>query len=111
MKRFVLPFLLGVVVTSGFAFKAVYDIKYDSAEVYEFPKFNGLCVFTDSEPLMPHDTIGKVKVKPIFNLHYTEIRDKLLKKCNETYPKASGIIISSYSSAGEYNALVIQFKK
>ncbi len=111
MRKFVFPFLLGVVVTSGLAFKTVYEIKKDSAVVYEFPKYKGLCVFTDSEPLMPHDTIGKVSVGSLYtSQYYTDIRDKLLKKCNETYPKADGIIYQLKNHDG-HDAWVIQFKK
>ncbi|ESU28365.1 hypothetical protein FLJC2902T_17160 [Flavobacterium limnosediminis JC2902] len=111
MKKFILPFFLGVVVTSGVAFKAVTDIKRNSAEVYESAKFKNLCVFTDSKPLMQYDTIGKVHINPYTRLYYSEIRDRLLEKCNENYPKADGFILSRGKDGNGYDGHVIQFKK
>lgn len=111
MKNFILPFALGVVVTVGVAFKTVTDIKKNSAEVYESAKFKNLCVFTDSKPLMQYDTIGKVEVNPIVRLNYGEIRDKVLTKCNETYPTADGVILQAVGASSIHRGYVIQFKK
>lgn len=109
MRKFVFPFLLGVMVTSGLAFKTVYDLKKNSAEVYESSEFNGLSVFWDSKPLMPHDTIGQVESRSLSTNYFKE-RDNLLKRCNQTYPKADGIIFNTNPKTTT-RAWVIQFKK
>lgn len=68
----------------------------------------GLFVFTDCMPINNYTFVGKINRAGGLNVDYNVLRDKLLKKVNNKYPTAQGII-PRFVSGGHDTAEAIRF--
>ena len=68
----------------------------------------GLFVFTDCMPVNTYSFVGKINRAGGLNVDYNVLRDKLLKKANNRYPTAQGII-PRFVSGGHDTAEAIRF--
>ncbi len=108
MKKIILGSIIGVFMTTIFAFTATnYDPKKSTAEV---DQFEGLYVFVDSKPVKEYEYLGTVTASiTLGDTQYTGCRDRMIKKCKKDYPQADGIIIT-FKSGGTDKADAIKFK-
>ena len=107
MKRFFLgcAFLASLAVMQAFN-EFVYEPNYSTAEVL---KIDGLFIFTDSKPIMPHEILGMVGLGFVSSTQYESIRNNLVKRVKKTYPNADGIILN-LNKKGVDNCYVLKFK-
>lgn len=68
----------------------------------------GLYVFTDCMPVNNYSFVGKIDRAGGLNVDYNVLRDKMLKKVNNRYPTAQGII-PRFVSGGRDTAEAIRF--
>ena len=68
----------------------------------------GLMVFTDCMPINTYSFVGKINRAGGLNVDYNVLRDKLLKKANNRFPTAQGII-PRFVSGGRDTAEAIRF--
>lgn len=107
MKRLFLGILIVICLTSICAFSvAGYTPKYCTAEV---ATVDGVYVFTDSQPVMPYDSLGVVELGFVSGTQYESIRTNLLKRVKKAYPAADGVILN-LDKKGIDNCKVIKFK-
>ena len=107
MKRFFLgcAFVASLVALQAFN-EFVYEPNYSTAEV---AKIDGLLIFTDSKPIMPHEILGMVDLGFVSGTQYESIRNSLVKRVKKTYPNADGIILN-LNKKGVDNCYVLKFK-
>jgi hypothetical protein len=97
-----------VAMTSDRTHKTTIDTKR-SAEVN---LVEGICIFTDCNPVSSYDNLGDVKVGSsggLGNDSYNSQRDAAIKKVKKDYPTADGILIS-FKGNGACMATAIKFK-
>ncbi len=72
-------------------------------------QYQGVYLFVDCEPNKENQYIGTVKITTSFtSSQYSALRDKLLKKCKNSFPEAKGIIIK-FVSGGTDTGDAIKF--
>lgn len=67
-------------------------------------RFQGVYIFTDSEPLKEHNYLGTVKKKSLLfgaSFQYQPIRDRLLKIAKKKHPGANGMIVKLVSGGAD----------
>ena len=71
-------------------------------------QIEGLTVFTDNNPILEYELLGKVKVdtSKLQDAEYDHIRDQLIIKAKTQFANAQGIIITPKDK----KAVVIRFK-
>ena len=107
MKKSLLSFFLGSCLTCILAFKAItYEPNPATAEVY---KIEGFYIFTDSKPMMQHDSLGIVELGFVSGTQYESIRANLIKRARKQYPDANGLILE-LNKKNIDKCIVIQFK-
>lgn len=106
MKRFFwgCAFLASLAVMQAFN-EFEYEPNYSTAEVL---KIDGLFIFTDSKPIMPHEILGMVGLGFVSSTQYESIRNNLVKRVKKTYPNADGIILN-LNKKGVDNCYVLKF--
>ena len=108
MKRLYLGSVLGIALTIILGFCGIrYEPSYSTSEVL---KIDGFFIFTDSKPVMPHDSLGIVELGFVSGTQYETVRNNLIKRARRTYPNADGIILN-LNKKGLDNCHVIKFKK
>jgi hypothetical protein len=107
MKKSLLSFILGVCLSTIFAFKAFrYEPNISTAEV---SKIEGFYIFTDSKPVMPYDSLGVVELGFVNGTQYESIRANLVKRARKKYADADGLIL--YLNKKDIDkCLVVRFK-
>lgn len=70
-------------------------------------KEEGICIFTECEPVSPYTVLGREKIHVSWTGQYTELRSIMLKKTKRDYPDAEGVIFSSNID----EAVIIKFDK
>jgi len=86
-----------------------YVLKRNTAEVNQRA---GFYLFVDSEPMADYEYLGTVKVSlgfDEFDVQYSNVRDRLIKKARKKYPEANGLILT-FTTGGEDKADCIRFK-
>ena len=107
MKKSLLSFFLGSCLTCILAFKAItYEPNIATAEVF---KIEGFYIFTDSKPIMQHDSLGIVELGFVSGTQYESIRANLIKRARKQYPDADGLILKPDKKSID-KCIVIQFK-
>lgn len=107
MKKQLIAFVLGIVVTSLVGFKVLdYEVRKSTAEV---ERYQGYYIYTDSKPVQEYTYLGTVKVSTGWSGQYEPVRDGLIKKALKEYPKADGLILN-LKDGGADKADVILFK-
>ncbi len=107
MKRFFLGSVVGIALTIILGFSVIrYTPSYSTSEVL---KIDGLFIFSDSKPVMPHDSLGVVDLGFVSGTQYETVRNNLLKRAKRAYPNADGIILN-LNKKGLDNYYVIKFK-
>lgn len=107
MNRFFLGSILGLSLTLMLAFSEIgYKPNYSTAEV---SKIDGFYVFTESKPILPHDSLGTVDLGFVSGTQYDNIRTNLLKRARKNYPNSDGIILNLNKNGMDF-AYVIKFK-
>lgn len=107
MKRFIAGSIAGVALTIILGFSVIrYEPGYATSELL---KIDGFYIFTDSKPVMPHDSVGIVDLGFVSGTQYETVRNNLLKRARKTYPHADGIILN-LNKKGLDNCQVIKFK-
>jgi len=102
-KNIITAFVCGLVLSTLFAFTAVYEAKNNTAEV---DQLEGVYFFANSKPVKEYEYLGSVKIGfTMGNGGYQDMREKLVKKAKKEYPKADGIIYN-----GDDKADCIKFK-
>jgi len=101
--------LLAYLAINLFSFNTNNDLpKKATAEV---ATIEGLYIYTDSKPVMPYDSLGKVNIGFIVGTEYRQIRNNLIKRAKKKYPNAEGLIINYSTKALDIDeAIVIKFK-
>lgn len=91
MKKLYIGIALGICVTILFSSQySNYSVDKAIASAHQT---EGILVFTDADPKMSHDTLGRIDLGFVSGTQYLQIRDQLLKKVAKTYPNADGIIL------------------
>jgi len=108
MKKVIIGVFISALVIIGLAFTATYEAKKSTAEVEQM---QGLYVFIDSKPVMEYEYLGTVKRNTggFGGAQYSSVRDGLIKRVKEDYPKADGIILI-LKAGGTDRADAIKFK-
>lgn len=75
----------------------------------EVNMIDGFYTFTDSKPMVAHDTLGVVDLGFVSGTQYESIRANLMKKARKAYPEANGIILH-LNKQGLDRGVVIRFK-
>ena len=102
-----IAFLLGSSLTLLLALKVTsYEPRFSTAEVV---KIDGIYIFSDSQPVMPFDSLGVVELGLVSDTQYESIRTNLLKKARKSFSTADGLILK-LSKKGLDKAVVIKFK-
>ena len=107
MKKYGFGFFLGVCSTIVIAFQvAKYEPNSSTAEVYKIEGFN---IFTDSQPIMPYDSLDTVDLGFVSGTQYESVRANLIKNARKKYPDADGLILK-LNKKGLDQCVVIKFK-
>jgi predicted metal-dependent RNase len=107
MKKIILGGLIGISITTLFAFKIQnYEFKKATAEV---DKIQGLCIFTDSKPLLKYKYLGTVKITFAIDTQYQKLRNQLIKKAKKEFPNADGLIME-FNASGTDKCEAIKFE-
>lgn len=108
MKNFILGSVFGVALTTILGISNIrYEPNYSTSEVL---KIDGFFIFTDSKPVMPHDSLGIVELGFVSGTQYENVRNNLIKRARKAYPNADGIILN-LNKKGLDNCHVIKFKQ
>ncbi|MFZ9588005.1 MAG: hypothetical protein ACO29U_10430, partial [Crocinitomicaceae bacterium] len=83
-----------------------YTPNYATSEAF---KVDGFYIFTDSKPVLPFDSLGKVDIGFVSGSQYESIRNHLINRSRKKFPTADGLILN-LSKKGLDNCLVIKFK-
>ena len=110
MKKISLGVLIGLSLTLLIAFSSdkTQEVKNSTAEVNQV---EGLLIFTDCKPVKEYEYLGTVKSSTggFGNSQYEGVRNRLIKKVKNEYPKADGAIMYlNYGQADKADA--IKFK-
>jgi hypothetical protein len=107
MKKTLSGFLLCSILVLAFAFTiSEYKPNHSTAET---SKIDGFYIFTDSKPVMPHDSLGVVDLGFVSGTQYESIRTNLIKRARKQYPTADGLILN-LNKTGLDQCNVIKFK-
>jgi hypothetical protein len=91
-QKYLYIIFCSIIFTILVAFKAGSDdTRYASAEV---SRIDGLLIFSDSKPIMQHDTLGIVELGFISGTQYETIRTNLIKRTKKKHSEADGIILA-----------------
>ncbi|MBL7789033.1 MAG: hypothetical protein JNL75_04275 [Chitinophagales bacterium] len=106
-RNFIL--LLGALAIFLFSFKA--DSYIPNKATAEVEQIEGFYVFTDSRPIMPYDTLGRVEIGFLVVTEYCPTRNNLIQRARRKYKDGDGIFIhySTKFLSLDY-ATVIKFK-
>lgn len=108
MNTKVQRFLAGIALTTMFGFTVFhYEPNQATAEV---SRVEGLYIFTDSKPVMPYDSLGRVEAGFVTGTQYESIRTNLINRAKKKYPEAEGLMLS-LNKQGIDQCLVIKFRK
>lgn len=86
MKR--LFFALLVIVTFS-AFKTIYDLRKNSAEV---DQVQGVYIFSNSKPVSEFEYLGKVKGPAVASSEFGDMVQYMSKRAKEQFPNCNAII-------------------
>jgi hypothetical protein len=107
MRKTIFGFLIGISMTTLFAFVASnYQAKRATGEVEQM---QGLYIFTDSKPVLEYEYLGTVKATFGLDSQYQGVRDKLIKKAKSDFPEADALIMQ-FKSGGTDRCDAIKFK-
>jgi len=108
MKILLLGSIFGICLTIFFGFNVIrYVPSYSTSEAL---KIDGILIFSDSKPVMPHDSLGIVELGIISGTQYETVRNNLIKRARKTYPNADGVILN-LNKRGLDNCYAIKFKQ
>ena len=105
MKKHLIGFLLGICVSIILAFKVANFLP--NASTAEVNKIEGFYIFTDSQPVMPYDSIGTLEIGFITDTQYESIRGSLITKARNKFPNADGLIMK-FDKKGVDKCIVIR---
>jgi len=109
VNKIIVGIFLGMSLSCLLAFSTVlnYELNNSTAEVNQM---RGVYIFTDCKPVKEYEYLGTEKTSFGFgDSQYTGLRDKLIKKAIEKYPKANGVIIT-FKTGGTDQIDAIRFK-
>ena len=99
--------LISLLAIAMFSFKNEED-KVDKSKAV-VNQIDGFYIFSDSKPLMAHDTLGIVQAGFISGTQYNTIRTNLIKRARKKYTHADGLIMD-LRLHGLDQCIVIKFK-
>lgn len=91
MKKSIIYFVAGMLVTSLLSFKIQEAIRKDSATV---DQIQGVYVFIHSKPNKEYEYLGSFNPKVVPSSDAKPVINYLIKKGKENYPQADGIIFT-----------------
>lgn len=92
MKKTILAFMLGVLISGLFAFKMTYEPNKSTAEAKQI---QGVYVFFCSEPIKETDYLGTVNVYVTISSDSDSRLNAMIKKVKKEYPDAEAIIFKN----------------
>jgi hypothetical protein len=107
MKNKLIGMVVGGSLATLFAFQwATHSADHSAAQS---TMVEGFYIFSDSKPVMAHDTLGIVTLGFVKDTQYESIRDNLIRRARKSYGEANGLILQ-LSKKGLDQCVVIQFK-
>lgn len=91
MKTYLTGLACGISLTALLAFTHAGFVP--SPSTAQVKQMDGLYIFTDAEPVLPHDSLGMVELGFVTGTQYESIRSNLIKRAKDQFPEAQGLVM------------------